>query len=516
MSLGSEAAKVMQFGGARAPLAAADRLLINVRCRVEAQLARNGIWFASIACAAILQLSLIVTHRPWLDEWQALLIARQTPTLGSMLTQLHYEGHPPLWYLLLRGMGQVLASARIFAVANGVLAAITFWAILAKAPFSRSERLLLVLNELLLFEVLAVSRSLTLGVTLLFLLLAIWRSRWAWLLLALLPLCDFFFGVIACALIAVRIRDRQDGPPFYAGAALFVICGLLAAWTVVPAPDVLTDPARGLIAGLLEFGNQVGTLLLPLQIDGYDREASGIAWLLLAPAFLYACMRCLRGDRLSQSLLFGFLTLLLLFGCFVYPIYLRHTALAAFLFIALVWIRAERNGRPAMPFVIWLSLAAICGLLTGALNLFVPFDSAAYAAMIIHRQKLEPKLWFSFPAYRAIALAGESGIAFGNLEQRCASQFGRWNFRTHIENRAQLYAALRSAERTYGSFYFVTDLPNVLPATLGSRIARVSAGYDGQRYELWKIGHGDVADSQLPSCVPSLGWRRADEVRPLR
>ena len=65
-----------------------------------------------------------------------------------------------------------------------------------------------------------------------------------------------------------------------------MICGSLAAWTVVPAPDVLTDPARGLIAGLLEFGNQVGTLLLPLQIDGYDREASGIAWLLLAPAFL--------------------------------------------------------------------------------------------------------------------------------------------------------------------------------------------------------------------------------------
>lgn len=504
MSVGSEVLAAPENGADGGPFASAHQSIGRLRDWIESQLARNHVWVAALCCAALLQLSLIVTHRPWLDEWQALLISRQTPTLGTMLDQLHYEGHPPLWYLLLRSLGGVVPAAWIFAATNLFLAAIVWWSVVVKAPFSRSDRLLLLLNELLLFEVLAVSRSLTLGVALLFLLLALWRSRWAWLVLALLPLCDFFFGVISCALIAIRIRNRQDGGIFYAGLALFAACGTLAAWTVIPASDVLTDPARGLLAGSLEFAEQVGSLLFPLQLGGYDHAAPGLPWLLFAPVWLYVCVKCLRSDRLAQCLLFGFLALLFGFGCWVYPIYLRHTALAAFLFIALVWIRAERNAPPPPSFSLWLWSAGLCGLATGVLNLSVPFDTASKAASVIEQGKLEQKLWFAYPAYRGIALSGESGISFGNLDQLCGSQFVRWNFRTRIDNRARFYAALRAAERRYGSFYFMTDLPNTLPPDLAQPLGRVGAGYDGQPYNLWKVGRGEVSEAQLPACVPGL------------
>lgn len=504
MSVGSEVLDAPQARADGGPFATARQSIGRIGNWIESQLARNEIWVAALCCAAIFQLGLIVTHRPWLDEWQALLISRSAPTLRTMLDQLHYEGHPPLWYLLLGSLGGIVPAAWVFAAANLLLAAVVWWAIIAKSPFSRSDRLLLLLNELLLFEVLAVSRSLTLGVALLFLLLAVWRSRWAWLVLALLPLCDFFFGVIACVLIAIRIRNRQDGGIFYPGIGLFAACGMIAAWTVVPAADVLTDPARGLLSGSLEFAEQVGSLLFPLQLGGYDHVAPGLPWLLFAPVFVYVCVKCLRSDRLAQSLLFGFLALLFVFGCWLYPIYLRHTALAAFLFVALVWIRAERKEPPPLSFSLWLWSAALCGLATGALNLSVPFDTAAKATSVIERDKLGHKLWFAFPAYRGIALSGESGISFGNLDQLCASQFVRWNFRTRIKDRAHFYAALRNAERRYGSFYFVTDLPNLLPPDLAQPLGRVGAGYDGQPYNLWKVGRGEVSESQLPGCVPGL------------
>lgn len=43
----------------------------------------------------------LVAHEPWFDEAQAWLLARDA-SLGELLFhRLRYEGHPPLWYLLL-------------------------------------------------------------------------------------------------------------------------------------------------------------------------------------------------------------------------------------------------------------------------------------------------------------------------------------------------------------------------------------------------------------------------------
>ena len=217
-------------------------------------------------------------------------------------------------------------------------------------------------------------------------------------------------------------------------------------------------------------------------------------------------MRCLRGDR-SPSRSCCFLTLLLLFGCFVYPIYLRHTALAAFLFIALVRIRAERDGGPGEAIRSLVVVGNLRPFHRGT-DLFVPFDSAACRVDHPPAEARTEAVVFLPSVPRHCSLRARAGSPSGS-EQRCASQFGRWNFRTHIENRAQLYAALRSAERTYGSFYFVTDLPNVLPATLGSRIARVSAvttdndtSFGKSDMEMWRTCSSRPAFRVLAGAAP--------------
>jgi hypothetical protein len=468
----------------------------------EAFLARDHAWLIAICCAAILQAALIVTHRPWLDEWQALLIAHQTPSLANMFEQLHYEGHPQLWYMILRGVSAVLPLAWVFPATNLALAALTWWAILGRAPFGRLERLLLVLNEILLFEMLGVARSPALGVALLFTALALWRSRSAWFVIALLPLCDFFFGVIACALILVRLRDRQDQPFAYGGAALFAAFSLVAAWGAAPAPNIVTDPARGWVAGPFEVVRELGTLLVPWETSTYDNPAPILIGLLLGPAFLLLCAHALREDRLARWLSFGFVGLLMLFGSAIYPIYLRHTALAAVLLVALVWIAAMKKSHPGILFRAWLAVAAICGLATATTNFVVPFDTAAEAATVIRAQNLDRKIWFSYPAFRSVALTGESGVAFGNLERQCAVQFMRWDFRSGIGTRMQFLALLNATEARYGSFYIATQLP--LPATIAQPLAQIPAGYDGVSYTLWKVGNGPAADGELPLCISGL------------
>jgi hypothetical protein len=470
--------------------------------RIDALLERSQVWFLSLSCAAILQIALIATHRPWFDEWQGLLIARQTPTLASMFEQLHYEGHPQLWYLVLRAIGGLVPVDWIFPATNLGLAAVAWWAIVLRSPFRRLDRLLLLLNEIVLIGTLTISRSPSLGVALLFLAAALWRSRSVWLVIALLPLCDFFFGAIACALIVIRIRHRQDGRFPYAGILLFAACGLIAALGVIPAGDAVATPARGWVAGSIVFTRDLGTLFFPLEIIGYDRPAPLVIGLLLAPVFLFTCVSSLREDGLSRALLFAFFGVLLAFECWVYPIYVRHMALAAILLIVLVWIGALTNRQPGAAFRVWLCAAALCGVGTAIANLLIPFDSAAQAASIIRGNNLQKKLWFSFPTFRTIALAGETGVAFGDLEQGCAVQFVRWNVFSGIRTKSGFFAAVHAAQQRYGSFYLVTDVP--LPADIGRPLATVPAGYSEVQYRLWKVGNGPAPDSNLQLCVSGV------------
>jgi hypothetical protein len=53
-------------------------------------------------------MALQIWHIHWFDKWQALLIAVQSPDIAELLENLRYEGHPPLWHLLLRGIASPL------------------------------------------------------------------------------------------------------------------------------------------------------------------------------------------------------------------------------------------------------------------------------------------------------------------------------------------------------------------------------------------------------------------------
>lgn len=88
-------------------------------------LARRTFWFASVLALFALQIALIVTHEPWLDEYQAVQLAVQSPDIGTLFDWLRYEGHPPLWYLILRGLAHCMEPLLTLKVAALMCAAIT-------------------------------------------------------------------------------------------------------------------------------------------------------------------------------------------------------------------------------------------------------------------------------------------------------------------------------------------------------------------------------------------------------
>jgi hypothetical protein len=276
-------------------------------------------WLIAVAAVAVLQVALIASHRPWLDEWQALQLALQSPTIADLLENLRYEGHPPLWYLILRLIGSGISPYLTLRIACVVLATVAHALILFRSPFSRAERLLLSTGCFFLFEFFTLSRSLTLGVTMLIITVSLWRTRWVWLALALLPMCDFLFGALSGILLIRRWRERALWLP---GVLLWLASAALATWCVVPAADVVPALERsGLIRDFMGFLSGLGILLVPLQWgDG------GLLWNSNAPLSLGAPLGVLflmfadsqvRGSSLDRAMFWSFVALTLVFSLLV-------------------------------------------------------------------------------------------------------------------------------------------------------------------------------------------------------
>ncbi|HXT47982.1 MAG TPA: hypothetical protein VN717_05035, partial [Gemmatimonadaceae bacterium] len=210
--------------------------------------------FALILLAAFLLVTLPVTlhHEMWRDEIQAWLLARDAVSLRELFHLLHYEGHPSLWYLLLRPVARVVRDPRWIQPIALLLSCCTVYLFARFAPFSRLIRVLFAFGYFVVYGWTIVARSYGLGLTLavlLCVLLARPKPRYgiAATVMALLANTSVYGSmiVVACGIglaadalfansgAARRERIRRVALPVLVGAAAV----LLAAAQVRPASD---------------------------------------------------------------------------------------------------------------------------------------------------------------------------------------------------------------------------------------------------------------------------------------
>ncbi len=462
---------------------------------------------AGVAAVTVLQIALIATHDYFVDEWQALQIAVQSPDLAALLGNLRYEGHPPLWYLFLRGLAAIVGPGLALAAASAVCALTTLALIAVRAPLPRWARLAIILAEPILFEYGTVSRGSSLGVALSFTALALWDHRRAiWPILALLPLVDFLFGVIALGLIILRWSEKFR--PWWPGALLFAACAAAAAWSVIPAPDFVSvyRPSPPL-ESLGRWLTEMAVVALPLQWNGGPRwDAPWVTPLtpLFGIAFLLLVYHQTRGRSSERVVAIGFPLILLVFMLGVHTLAIRHVLLATVVFLAVLW----RQGAAALairrPAVVWLAASAACGLTTAAFARTRPFDTAPETARVIRAMQLEDETWLSFPAQHAQGISALSGIPFEGVELGCRQGFIRWNFRHQLTDPHRLRDWLTREAARGGTFHLVTQHR---PAAGGpaQHLATIAAGLDGKVYHIYRVrGFQAGRRAQAQPCVPGM------------
>ncbi len=380
-----------------------------------------------------LQLWLIGAHVPWRDELQAYLIVRDSPGVAGLFANLHYEGHPSLWYVLLAAGQAVAGSARALTLVQGLVALATTAVVWRRAPFAPWLRLLILAGYYLLFEYGVIARSYGLGALLLFAWLALRRTPWGWLILALMANVAVHFALLsaACVVATVWIERRWSWP----GIALWAVGCVACALTIVPAHDVqtgLADLAAPLTARLVDALRRQSAVLIPALIGRWPYRWqvlpampwSAMVGALAGPLAALAVSR----ERRASLLAFGLFLALTAMSALLYPTYLRHVGVLVLLLIALEWMRLENHsGSASRAFVGWMGLSAACGLWAAACALLIPFSPGRQEARWIADHHLQAAAWAAYPGYVGSDIAAYFGRPTYNLQKQCLNSFIRWN-----------------------------------------------------------------------------------------
>jgi hypothetical protein len=385
----------------------------------------------------VLQLWLIVDHVPWRDELQAYLLVRDSHGLGGLFANLHYEGHPSLWYLCLGLVEAFVRSPWALKLAQVAIALGTTVIVWRRAPFPDWLKLLILAGYYPLFEYGVIARSYGLGALLMFAWLALRREFWGWVVLALMANVAVHFALLSAVLVAAGLLIERRWS--WVGAALWAVACLAAVATIIPAHDLTTgagDMARPLAQRLLDALRRQSAILYPARLGVWPyrwqvlispQEAPmlgamvGLVAAMLAPLAVWREPRA----RLLPIALFIALTAM---STLLYPTYLRHVGVLVLLLIALAWMRAETTDEPASPiFVGWMGVSALCGLWVAGCSLWAPFVYGREEVRWISTHHLQNAAWAAYPGYVGSDIAAYFDHPTYNLQKGCLNSFIRWN-----------------------------------------------------------------------------------------
>lgn len=216
----------------------------------------------------------IYHHRPWIDEAQAWLIARDASLHELLLRRLHYEGAPALWHLILKCLVELHLPYAAMNWLGGAFALIGMYVFLRFSPFPRIFRWLLPFTFYLQYQYAVIARPYVLFPLLMFLLCIVYslakpRPVLFALIAGLLANINAHAAIMSCLFAALYLwelyRKRDSTAPeikrqVAVAACLFVSLCMLSVAVAFPAPDAMVVPSA---TGHMRPANPVLLRLLP-------------------------------------------------------------------------------------------------------------------------------------------------------------------------------------------------------------------------------------------------------------
>lgn len=420
--------------------------------------------FAAFVVVHTLQIWL---HVPWSDEYQAWLIAKES-TIGTILQTMKYEGHPPLWHIVLMALQTVTSDPAAMKLVQWSCAIATTAIILWFAPFSLLLRILVASNYFLLFEYPINARSYTLGMLLWALAMLGWRHWSFWLCAMAMAFVSIHFAVFVCAIVLYRsctVGWSWQGLALVVASVLASCAATIPDPATIPAIEWLKEPyAHRSFSGVIA----TGSVALPLGPFGgwFFWDWSNVykfAQLASVLVLAVATLAMLETQPLARLITFGLLAFVFLFSTFVYPMFVRHVGVVALFVITLAWAGAYSNTRARQVFTALSAGWMIQGVIAVAIaaSPSVVFSSTTQAARWIIDNGLAEKPWVAQRSLTSVSFTALSGKPVYSLYGGCLSTYARWNHSG--ERMPDAEARQRLIDRAAGAstvYYMIEERPD--------------------------------------------------------
>ncbi len=343
--------------------------------RVEA--ARSWDW-AVLALFVALVTLVSAHHEPWRDEAQAWLLARDMNLWDLVTQQLRYEGHTPLWYLLLAIPAKLGVPYELgLKTVSLTVAALSAALLIRRSPFPWFARYTLPFTYFLFFQFTVVNRSYCLVVLFMWLAAMCYhsRNRRPWRYAAILAALGgvsahgmlFGAGFALSWLLEMAAAERKTGNGWIArllrDGRVHALLAYAAAMLVFVA--ILWPPADRYTYGVvLNYGGlRPLYALIVAPLDAFVSDVA-VSFALGAPWYtgLLPAVTCLLGlaalgvyfhrKKLLVVAVLSYLPFTLFLG-FVY-LGLYHLGLYAVWLVCLMWVAmsgpaGERRTPDGMP-----------------------------------------------------------------------------------------------------------------------------------------------------------------------
>ena len=459
---------------------------------------------------------LMLSHEMWRDEFQAWLIARDSRSVGELISNLRYEGSPSLWPLLVFLLARMTSWPGAMQFLHLVVAATTVCLLVSYGPFGRRLNVALSFGYFFLYEYAVISRNYALEVLGVILFCIAYhragrhRLLWASGALAVIALTSAYGVIVAAALLAAITVDMvRAGGPSRRQAAL---AGIVVAAAIGFAALSLRQPADAAFrivpsltwndSRFAEAFADVWRGFIPLPVLRTDFWNSNIFEplpMLAVVGGLLVPPLCAWTLRRSPGALTGFAVGsggLFLFSYFVFSGGVRHHGHYFVLFVAACWMAAvsvpPRSFRPWRH--VLMALAAIHLAAAGyaaVMEAALPFSGSRAAAAYIAN---------TWPDDVPIVVDPElPGTAFAALSRRQVyfAQSDRWGSFVIWNTRQQLSGperAVAAADRLSATLGKDVLLILAYDASLPSRFRRVGR-FEGklvrnETFQIYVLEHG--------------------------
>lgn len=416
-------------------------------------------------------------HPMFRDEFQTYWIALSSPSFWALLSNMKYLAHPALLYilewLLTRVTSDPLAIQLMqLGLAIGVWIIVYVW-----SPFSRLEKILLLLSYFLFWEYFVISRSYVLIALIGFAFIAL-RERQPrpefvlWLLLGLLANTHMYSAIWSMVLAAMLAFDgvRRPSMPGYvpvAGAAAYLVLLAFAIVMMKPPPSYdLTSPmihfsierldediytpigafvpfslgairqAIAFIAhpGLAEVPDFWGADPTPLFVALTHADTGHpIRLLLVFAAPIAACWLVTRNWLLVLEFSLVYLGIVLFENIWNFPGRATHHGVVFLAFVAAVWSAWSR--RPSPIWSHWLFGAILlvnaCGGVLSLASELRPFSESYETAAWIKQNNLADAFLIGSHDAQVSTVVGYLRRPIYYLECECFRPFGVWEETRH-------------------------------------------------------------------------------------